>query len=404
MAPFSLYNAMNDIKTLLGGISVEEFLEKYWQKEPLLIRQAFPGFQCPVTPEELAGLACEEEVESRLIMEKGGKTPWQVEHGPFAEERFTELPATHWTVLVQEMNKHVPEFALLQDHFKFLPNWRLDDVMVSYAPEAGTVGPHADNYDVFLLQGYGKRRWQINRKEPTADDLLPDLPLKIMKNFEVEEEWVLEPGDMLYLPPGVAHYGVALDDCITISIGYRAPTIVNVLSGYIADVLSEIDTDLFYRDPELKPQEAPGEIALAAREDMRDIIRTLPLDDESIDRWFGRFITDVRPGHYVPEPDEELRPKRFKELFKKHGELWRSEYCRYAHFTDAQNVTRLYVAGEEYEMLGDGPKVARLLAGQRVYRFKELAPYLDDKDLLELLTDLYNMGAVYFPADDEDDD
>jgi 50S ribosomal protein L16 3-hydroxylase len=334
---------MNDIKTLLGGLSVEEFLDKYWQKEPLLIRQAFPGYQCPVTPEELAGLACEEDVESRLIMEQGGEKPWQVEHGPFPEERFTTLPATHWTVLVQEINKHVPEFALLQDRFSFLPNWRLDDVMVSYAPEHGTVGPHADNYDVFLIQGAGHRRWQINRKEPTDDDLLPDLPLKIMKNFEVEEEWVLEPGDMLYLPP--------------------------------------------------------GEIALDAREEFRELIRSIPMDDERIDRWFGSYITDVRPGHYVPEPEEELRPKKFKDLFKKNGELWRSEYTRYAHFTDAADVTRLYVAGEEYEMYGDGPKVARLLAGQRVYRYKELMPYLEDKDLLELLTDLYNLGALYFPED-----
>ncbi|GAB4302481.1 MAG: cupin domain-containing protein [Thiohalomonadaceae bacterium] len=391
---------MNDIKTLLGGLSVEEFLEKYWQKEPLLIRQALPGFQCPVTPEELAGLACEEDVESRLIMERGGEKPWQVEYGPFPEERFTALPATHWTVLVQEINKHVPEFALLQERFNFLPNWRLDDVMVSYAPEHGTVGPHADNYDVFLIQGAGHRRWQINRQEPSDDDLLPDLPLKIMKNFVAEEEWVLEPGDMLYLPPGVAHHGVALDnDCITISVGYRAPTVGGIISGYCNDALSQFDVAAFYRDPDLKPQDAPGEIALDAREAFRALIRSIPLDDDSIDRWFASYITDVRPGHYVPEPEEELRPKKFKELFRKHGELWRSEYTRYAHYTDATGVTRLYVAGEEYEMHGDGPRVAQILAGQRVFRYKELMPYLDDKDLLELLTDLYNLGALYFPED-----
>ncbi len=392
---------MYDLKTMLGGLSVEEFLEKYWQKEPLLIRQAIPGYRCPVSPEEIAGLACEEEVESRLIMEQGGETPWQVETGPFAEERFTTLPATHWTVLVQEINKHVPEFALLQESFNFLPNWRLDDVMVSYAPQFGTVGPHADNYDVFLIQGHGHRRWQINRKEPTDDDLLPDLPLKIMKNFEVEEEWVLEPGDMLYLPPGVAHYGVSLDDdCVTVSVGYRAPTIGSILSGYFNDVLAQTDVEKFYSDPDLQAQQAPGEIALAAREKIRDLIRSLPLDDDHIDRWFAGFITDVRPGHYVPEPDEELRPKAFKDLFKRQRELWRSEYCRYAHFTDAAGVTRLYVAGDEIEMYGDGPQFAALLAGRRVYRFKEFAPYLENKELLELLTDLYNMGAVYFPEEE----
>ncbi len=140
---------------LLGGLSAEEFLQQYWQKKPLLIRQAIPDYSTPLSPDELAGLACEQEVESRLILEKDADTPWQLEHGPFTETRFSQLPATHWTLLIQKVNQLLPQLAELLDQFNFIPNWRIDDVMVSYAPEAGSVGPHVDQYDVFLLQGLG---------------------------------------------------------------------------------------------------------------------------------------------------------------------------------------------------------------------------------------------------------
>jgi len=320
---------MPDVTRLLGDLSVEQFLAEYWQKRPLLIRQALPGYTCPVSPDELAGLACEEEVESRLIMEKDGATPWQVEHGPFPESRFSDLPATHWTLLVQEINKHVPDFALLQERFAFIPNWRLDDVMVSYAPDQGTVGPHADNYDVFLIQGLGRRRWQVNERAPAPDELIPGLPLRIMRTFEPQQEWVLEPGDMLYLPPGVAHYGVALGECITISVGFRAPNWYELRRDYFDDRLAGSDTEIFYADPDLHAQENPGELAESARQKVRTALRALVEDDAGIDRWLGGWLTEPRPGHTIPEPEERLEPTQLLARLEAAGEIWRSEYCRF---------------------------------------------------------------------------
>ncbi len=390
--------------TLLGGLSVAQFLADYWQKQPLLIRAAIPGYLCPVTPDELAGLACEEEVESRLVMERGGKSAWQLERGPFAEERFAELPATHWTLLVQEMNKHVPELALLQEQFNFLPNWRLDDVMVSYAPPHGSVGPHADNYDVFLLQGRGRRRWQINRTEPGADDLLPDLPLRIMRHFVAEQEWLLEPGDMLYLPPGVAHYGVSeSDDCMTVSVGYRAPTLSDMLAGFIASVLAERDAERFFADPDLAPQAAPGEISLGSRQRIRAAIRDLPLDDASIDRWFGRYTTDVRPGHYLPEPEQPLTADQLRQQLQQVGEIWRSEYARFAFFDEPDGPRRLYAAGEEFLLDPPLAPLAALVSGQRLLPAAALLPWLESPAGAELLVELYNIGCLYFLAESEDE-
>ncbi|HEY9148138.1 MAG TPA: cupin domain-containing protein [Gammaproteobacteria bacterium] len=381
----------------LNGISVEVFLRDYWQKKPLLIKNALPDYHCPVTPEELAGLACEPEVESRLIQEHGADGGWQVRNGPFSEEDFLALPDSHWTVLVQEINKHIPEFALLQERFGFIPNWRLDDVMVSFAPDQGTVGPHADNYDVFLIQGPGRRRWQLSYQDAGPEQLIPGLPLRVLKDFRAEQEYILDEGDMLYLPPGVVHHGVALGDCITLSVGFRAPAKVELLSGYLADALAQMDPEAFYEDPDLQPQSNPGQISAPARERIRSIIRSLPLDDESIDRWFGSFTTDVRPGHYLPEPEHPLDSDRLLAAIRESGELWRSEYARFAYVDADPATTRLYVAGEEFSLGQHLDFAAPLLCGQRVYPLDELEKYLANEDFVALLVELYRLGTVYLP-------
>jgi 50S ribosomal protein L16 3-hydroxylase len=303
--------------------------------------------------------------------------------------------------LVQEINKHVPEFALLQERFSFIPNWRLDDVMVSFAPDQGTVGPHADNYDVFLIQGAGKRRWQLSYQDAGPDRLIAGLPLRILKDFQPQEEYILEQGDMLYLPPGVVHHGVALGDCMTISVGFRAPAKVELLSGYLADALAQMDPEAFYEDPDLQPQPNPGQLGEQARERIRTIIRSLPLDDESIDRWFGSFTTDVRPGHYLPEPDHALSEVQLIAAIQQQGELWRSEYARFAYVDDNPARIRLYVAGEEFTLGRHLDFAAPLLCGQRVYTHEELAPHLDNHDFVALLCQLYNLGAVYLQIEEK---
>ena len=202
---------------MLGDLSADAFLQRYWQQKPLLIRHALANYRSPISGDELAGLALESEVESRLVESQGGD--WTLKHGPFTEEDFLGLPEEDWTLLVQGVDLWVPEVQALLSQFAFLPPWRLDDVMVSFACPGGSVGPHFDQYDVFLLQVEGQRRWQIGAACSSETPMRDDSPLRILKEFEAEEEWVLEPGDMLYLPPGVAHWGVAETECLTFSIG-----------------------------------------------------------------------------------------------------------------------------------------------------------------------------------------
>jgi 50S ribosomal protein L16 3-hydroxylase len=255
---------------LLGGLTAREFLERHWQKRPLLVRGAFPDFRDPLTPARLAALACSRDVESRLVLARGGDRPWQVVDGPQDPRRLRRLPPGHWTLLVQDVDKHVAAVARLREAVSFVPSWRLDDVMVSFATRFGTVGPHVDSYDVFLVQGRGRRRWQIDPR--AAEDYRPGLDLRVLRRFRPRAAWVLEPGDLLYLPPGVAHYGVALTDCLTYSIGFRAPSQAEVVGGFVQRLLARADDARRYRDPELVPPRHPGAIPGSAVARLREMV------------------------------------------------------------------------------------------------------------------------------------
>ena len=212
---------------VLGELTAEEFLRDYWQKRPCLIRKALPGFNVPLDADDIAGLACEEMAESRLVFGSFPEHDWQLRHGPFGEDDFAQLPPSHWTLLVQDVEKHYPPLSELMACFDFLPNWRLDDLMVSYSVPQGSVGPHVDQYDVFLFQVSGSKLWQI--AATFESDLLDDCPLNVLQSFDSEKEWLLKAGDMLYLPPGIAHHGVAIDEGMTWSIGLRAPSSADLL-------------------------------------------------------------------------------------------------------------------------------------------------------------------------------
>jgi 50S ribosomal protein L16 3-hydroxylase len=385
---------------LLGGISPEDFLANYWQKQPLLIRNALPDFESPIDPDELAGLACEDEVESRLILERDGPHPWTLEHGPFEEQRFAELPKSHWTLLVQECNKYIPELAALMERFNFIPSWRVDDVMVSYAPDQGTVGPHTDQYDVFLLQGLGKRRWQISAG-PIDNSLgntncLPGLDLSILRDFEATEEWTLEPGDMLYLPPGIAHYGVAMENCMTYSIGFRAPAHADIITAFIDSAASELGEDKRYNDPDLSLQQHPGEISHESLLKVREIIRSAASENNTdINSWFGRFITESKSGELVSEPEQILDTEQFINLFQEHGKIKRSEFVRFAFITQ-KDVNVLFIDGQEFTLTKELSFAAPLLCNQRQHSYAELVDNLAQSNFSSLLTELYNAGYVTF--------
>lgn len=376
----------------LGSLTPAQFLADYWQKQPLLIRQAIPDFTSPISPDELAGLACESQVESRLIMERGGQHPWQVRHGPFTEQDFAQLPETYWTLLVQEVDRHVPEIADLIDKFSFVPSWRIDDLMISYAVPQGSVGPHTDSYDVFLLQAHGTRRWQISSQR---GELLPDLELKILREFTPEQEWILSPGDMLYLPPGVAHYGVALDECMTYSIGFLAPNHTDMLQDFVSFALNQFDENQRYTDPDLRLQASFGEISSQTLEKIKNIIHSLPTDESLIQQWFGRFVTQTRSGTHLDIPEIEYTASDWlAELQQCH--LRRAARMAFIHHPDN---TILFVEGQAITLPKSSATIATLLTQQRDFTQQDLQKFLKDDFIVKLLIEMTNDGFLYFYED-----
>ncbi|MCG6657379.1 cupin domain-containing protein [Halomonas campisalis] len=359
--------------TLLGGLTAAEFLRDVWQRRPLLIRGAFPDFESPLDPDELAGLACEEGVEARLVEEHGKDGPWQVRHGPFDERTFAKLPERDWTLLVQAVDHYVPEVAELLEHFAFLPRWRLDDIMISYAPPGGSVGPHVDQYDVFLLQGSGTRRWQLGGKVADDAPIIPGIDLRILERFEVEgdDDWVLEPGDMLYLPPGWAHHGVSQsDDCLTLSVGFRAPSADEAITSF-ADYLGEqLPASKRYADAGMAPPADPGELDDAAVARMRALILETLDDPAQLAQWFGRVMTQPKYVDQLVPSETPTEPDALVAELQDGAELIRTPGSRFAwRALDAQRAT-LFVDGDGVEcplplaqlVASDAPLDAELLA------------------------------------------
>lgn len=298
---------------LLGGLTAAEFLRDYWQRKPLLVRQAIPDFESPLSADELAGLSLEESVESRIVLEHG-KTPWEMRRGPFQEEDYQHLPEQDWTLLVQAVDQFVPEVAQLLEQFRFLPSWRIDDVMISYAAPGGGVGPHFDNYDVFLLQGHGRRRWKVGQMCSSDSPLREHADLRILADFEQSDEWVLEPGDMLYLPPRLAHYGIAEDECMTYSIGFRAPSAAEVLTHFTDFLGQFLSDEERYTDAGLQPVgDDPHQIQRDALERLQGLIQEHMSDERLLLTWFGQFMTEPRYPELVAGediPEEAVRRPR----------------------------------------------------------------------------------------------
>ncbi len=383
--------------TLLGGLSAAEFLRDHWQRKPLLIRGAFPDFESPLDPDELAGLACEEGVEARLVEEHGPEGPWQVSHGPFDEAVFGELPERDWTLLVQAVDHYVPEVAELLEHFDFLPRWRLDDIMISYAPPGGSVGPHVDQYDVFLIQGLGKRRWQLGGKVADDAPILAGIDLRILERFEVEpsEDWVLEPGDMLYLPPGWAHHGVSQsDDCMTYSVGFRAPSADEAITSF-ADYLGEqLPASLRYSDAGMTPPADPAELDDASLERMRRLILATLDDPAQLAQWFGRVMTQPKyPDQLVPS-ERPTDAAELVALLQDGEELLRSPGSRFAwRALDGERAT-LFVDGDGIEC---SLPLARALADDTPLD----AELLSLEGAAELLARLLDAGSLGWYDEEE---
>ena len=336
------------------GMPPEDFLRDYWQKRPLLIRNAFPGFESPITPEDLAGLACEDGVLARIVAYERDRDKWLLRQGPFPESMFPGLPDHDWTLLVQDVDKWDADIAALLPHFDFLPRWRIDDVMVSFAAPGGSVGAHVDQYDVFLLQAHGHRRWQVDDRPDPPIHYRLDTELRLLQHFDPTHDWVLGPGDMLYLPPGVPHHGVAEDPCLTFSVGMRAPSAAELMGDWVDAMIADADDALRYRDPDLAPPVDAHEIDAAAMGRVIEALNLLRMNDpDRLGDWFGRFITLYRVGAEAAPGNETRSRIEIEWDLQQGGTLHRHPWTRMAWrraTDDGDGAARLYVAGEDYPL------------------------------------------------------
>lgn len=377
---------------------VERFLGDTWQKRPLLIRNPWQDWSNPLDPDDLAGLACEADVESRLIR-RVAPDGWELEHGPFPPTRFAKLGGNPWTLLVQAVDHHAPAVAALLEPFRFVPNWRIDDVMVSYASDGGGVGAHFDQYDVFLVQGLGRRRWRIGRKCDDQTRLLPHDDLRLLADFEPVEEWALEPGDILYVPPGFAHDGIAVGDhCMTYSIGFRAPSRSELVSAWTDHVLDTLREDDRYADPGLPQQANPGEISPAALARLQTMTAEALSDTDGFARWFGEFTTVPKNDQLDWSPDVPVTGEDLEALVASGAALERNPASRFSFIRHNAGSVTLFVDGTSHACIGASADFAeRLCASTWLGLDAEL---VGDAATTELILDLVNSGSVAFGDSD----
>ncbi|MDH5612276.1 MAG: cupin domain-containing protein [Gammaproteobacteria bacterium] len=373
-----------------GEVSLDVFLSDYWQKKPLLIRNAFPNLPNPVAPEELAGMACEEGINARLIIEKDDVEPWSVQHGPFDEDDFSHLPETHWTLLVNDVEKYIPEAKTLFDQFRFIADWRKDDMMISYAVDGGSVGPHLDAYDVFLIQTYGQRNWKISYQH--CNQFIKDIDLKILAEFNPDEDWLLNPGDMLYLPPNLAHYGVAKGPCMTASVGFRAPSVRAMTSEFAEFIANQTATTLRYTDPNIQLQNHPSEISTSALNTVKNLLnQKLIFDDSMLKQWFGEYITDTRSSNQLSETNRNIiNFETLKKRLKTQEDIHQSPFSRFL-FTRDKDTALLFVDGQSYPTsINFSECLCQNHTIMTTALFAACSTYLDENALL----DLYNRGCI----------
>ncbi|MCA8412987.1 MAG: cupin domain-containing protein [Burkholderia multivorans] len=373
---------------LLGGLTPAQFMRRYWQKKPLLIRQAMPGVKPPVTRDALFDLAADYDAESRLITHFRNK--WQLAHGPFEPGSLPAATRDAWTLLVQGLDLHVDAARALLDRFRFIPDARLDDLMISYATNGGGVGPHFDSYDVFLLQVEGRRRWRIGAQQDLS--LQAGVPLKILANFEPTDEWVLEPGDMLYLPPHIAHDGVADGECMTCSIGFRAPSAGELGAQflyYLAERggLRDSGADDLYRDPKQPAVAAPAELPPAMVERVAEIVDAIRWRKRDVAEFLGCYLSEPKSNVVFEPPARPLSEAAFVAQASRRGiRLDRRAALLY-------NARSYFINGEEGPLEEAGEWLPEL-ANQRQMEAKRFVTLSRVPSMTALLHEWYRAGWI----------
>lgn len=360
----------------------QTFLDTYWQQAPLLQRNAMV-LDDIMSADELAGLATEDDVESRIITGQYDSEQWTLRHGPFSDDDFNALPEKNWTLLVQAVDHWIPEVRQVLSQFNFLPRWRIDDIMISFATDGGGVGPHFDQYDVFLVQLSGQREWKIGQMCGDSTDLIDQVPVKLLSTFEEQDAWQLRPGDVLYLPPGLAHWGTSIGDSMTLSVGFRAPAeseTIAELGHFLSGVMSDFQR---YQDPGLSArQKAPHAIQEEDIIRVQNIVRRLAEDTALLSEWFGRYVTEPKYDDMnVDTADWSF--ERFLQHWQ-HNPLYRNPGSRLAYYQD-----QLYV---------DGQRLETNLTEQVLHDLcdTDVLTYLSTAETQRVVLELLNSGAFIF--------
>jgi 50S ribosomal protein L16 3-hydroxylase len=371
--------------SLLGGLSQRAFFARHWQKKPLFVPGALPQFADLVTPAELMEIARQEDVQARLVMDRGGQ--WTVKHAPLLKADFRGLRHARWSLLVQGIDTILPQGKALLQAFSFIPYARLDDLMISFSPVGGGVGPHFDSYDVFLLQGLGHKRWQISGQADRR--LIPDAPLRILKSFRKEQEWTVEAGDLLYLPPKYAHYGVALDDCLTYSIGFRAPSAQELVGQFLQFLEEGIQATGSYQDPDLVLQAHPAQLNARMVGRVAEMLSQIRWGKGDVASFLGRYLTEPKPHVFFEPPARRLSRARFASLLERRG-------VRLCLKTQMLFHSRsIFINGEEIHVsTGEREMLIQLADRRELPGFAATSSPLGD-----LLFEWYNAGYIELPHD-----
>ena len=380
--------------THLGELTVGEFLADYWQQKPVCIRKGIAFQEALIAADELAGLALEPEVESRLIENRGDLKDWQVIHGPLTEDDFNKERDCPWTLLVQGVDCFVPEVHDFLAKFRFLPSWRVDDLMISYATKGAGVGAHYDRYDVFLIQGEGQRQWQIGQTCNENSALMAHDHLSLLADFELSEEFILNPGDMLYIPPLLAHKGVAMSDvCVTYSVGFRSPSHGDVLTTFADERSMDISADLRIKDHGFAANS--GEISAADVEDLMQLMRD-QITPENVAQWFGKHSTEAKyPGLDMAEEAMDLA-ELDSIINDAYGVLRVSEGVRLAYTWQGDGGLTLFVQGDALPCPPDATAFVEAITNQWLIAVDELAPLVKKDAAKAMLLILHNQGYLYF--------
>jgi len=374
----------------LNQMSQNEFLTKYWQKKPVVIKQGFKNFIDPISPDELAGLAMEETVESRLVYKKGEE--WQAEFGPF--EKYEHLGESNWSLVIQALDNFSEEAAEIIEPFRFIPHWRLDDLMASFATIGGGVGPHVDNYDVFICQGSGKRHWRVGDNSKQTEVIAHEALLHV-EAFEAIIDVELEVGDILYIPPGFPHEGIALEPSMSFSVGFRANSTVSLLSA-LADHLidNELGTELL-EDADRQSITHSGEITNNDYQSIKNQLSNLLENEDIFKSFVGKFLTNAKHELDLMPSEEPFARDEVSELLTIHG-IKRLGGLRAFYFEDTINDGVFYINGEQHNCSKDIVPVIKLLCDQCVLSPDELAPWCDNEQFLSLMISLLDQGFWFW--------